>query len=68
MNREDIELAIVRIDGALANNGAISCIVAEGHGQSNRDVPVTFSHEDSVPVFKAMKLVLQGRLNNNEVK
>lgn len=67
MNREDIELAIIRIDGALANKGAIACIVAEGHGQSNRDVPVTFSYEDSVPVFEAMKLVLQGKLGKNKV-
>jgi hypothetical protein len=58
MSKDDIDLAIIRIDGAIANKGRISCIVAEGQGQSNRDVPVTLSAEDSVEVFLALRDVL----------
>lgn len=58
MTKDDIDLAIVRIDGALANKGAISCIIAEGHGQSCRDVPVKLSVGDSAAVFLALRDVL----------
>ena len=58
MTAEDIELAIVRVEGALANEGMIDCIIAEGWGQSNRDVPLKLSAEDSMHVFRALRDVL----------
>ncbi len=61
MTKDDIDLAIIRIDGAIANGGRISLIVAEGQGQSNRDVPVTLSVEESEYVFLALKEVLQDK-------
>lgn len=58
MSAEDIGTAIDRVDGALLNGGRISMITAEGNGRSNRDVPVTLTHEQSAPIFQALREVL----------
>ena len=59
MSRDDITLAIVRLDGAIINDGRIACIIAEGHGRSNRDVPLTLTHAESCQVFVLLKAILE---------
>lgn len=58
LTAEEIEIALSRIDHAIGNDARISLIVAEGLGQSNRDVPIPLSHAESVPIFRALRDVI----------
>lgn len=51
MTNDQISHALDVIDAGLRNGAFIKMIVAEGQGQSNRDVPLGLTAEQSAPIF-----------------
>lgn len=59
MSPDQITHAIACIEAGLANGAAIKRIVAEGHGESSRDVPLGLNAADSAAILQAALEVLK---------